>query len=258
MALLSCIYDSAVLGCKTAMNVILPEASAEDPRPVHELPVFTLLHGMDGTYLSWCANTRIEDLAAKHRIAVVMPDAKNSFYCDTPAGERYYTQVTQEVPAAAQRFFGLSDAREKNHIAGISMGGFGAVKLALTHPERYATVGSLSGALDMAAQIRNNTDVDDLKRAIIEDAFGREPRIENTENDLPWLLGQAAAQGKLPPIYQYCGTEDFLYQDNRRFLATAHALGVSVTYTETPGDHRWPYWAEQIGSYIPWALANVK
>lgn len=249
MAILSCIYNSAVLGEKTALNAVLPE-NAENPQ---ELAVFTLLHGLDGNYLSWCTNTRIQALAEKLGVAVIMPEAKNSFYCKGADGKDYYTHIAHEVPRVAQRLFNLSVAPRQNHIAGISMGGFGALKIGLLNPERYATVGSLSSVIDIAAQYRDAENLSARKLTALQNAFGDGDSIAGGENDILHLASLAAG-GVHPTVYQFCGTEDFLYEDNRLFLSRAKAMGLKVDYCEAPGEHLWTVWAEQIWDYIPWAL----
>jgi len=247
MALLNCIYTSEVLGVKTGMNVVLPEG-VEDMSRVH---VFTLLHGLDGNYLTWAANTKIQQLAEELKVAVIMPDAKNSFYCKTVAGEDYYTHIAYELPRVARRFFNLSGDRCKNHIGGISMGGFGAMKIGLLNPEIYATIGSLSSVMDVERQLLSSAGLSDHEREVLKNAFGEKPSIRGSENDIMFLAERVSSA---PAIYQFCGTEDFLYRDNWRFLAHARSIGLNVTYAEAPGQHLWPVWAKQIWEYIPWAI----
>lgn len=245
MAVLDCFYDSEVLGGKTALRAILPEHV-----PVATAPVFYLLHGLDGTYLSWYDNTKLEPLAARYGVVIIMPDAKNSFYTDTVNGERYYTQITREMPRRIEHYFGL---RGERHIAGISMGGHGAYKIALLNPEDFVTVGSFSGVLDLVANI--NDGISERKTAVLKEVIGEQLAVSGTENDLFDLARKTTASGrKLPRFYQFCGTEDFLYDMNRKFRDLARQLRLDLTYLEGPGDHTWPCWARQIEHYIPWAI----
>lgn len=253
MALLNCIYNSRILGAKTAMNVVLPENVSD----INSAPVFTLLHGLDGNYLTWCANTRIQELAEKYGVCVIMPEAKNSFYCKTAQGEDYYTHIADEVFEVSRRFFGLGDKPELNHIAGISMGGFGAMKIGLLNPTRFATIGSLSSVMDVEGQLIKSHGLNAHEREVLKNAFGENARIRGGENDI-FYLSERVAGKCMPAIYQFCGTEDFLYADNRRYLSFAKSLSLDITYEEAPGGHFWPVWAEQIWHYVPWAIRRAE
>ena len=156
MALLHVNYFSEALGVQTPVDVILPEvkqgigvdASAKD-----ELPkVLYLLHGYSDDQTIWQRRTSVERYAAKYNLAIIMPGVNHSFYCNEVYGERYWDFVSQELPRVMHRFFRLSDKREDTFVAGLSMGGYGAMKLALNFPERFGAAASFSGAvLIMAA-----------------------------------------------------------------------------------------------------------
>lgn len=241
MAVLDCIYDSEVLGGKTAMRVILP-----DDVPVTSAPVFYLLHGLDGNYMSWYQNTDLVPLCEKYGVCFVMPDAKNSYYTNTISGERYYTQISDELIQRVSQYFGLGGER---HIAGISMGGHGAYKIALKKPEMFATAASLSGVLDLKEVL--DDPIEERKCKTLSEAIGN-AEISGSENDLFYLLQNAS--GTMPRFYQFCGREDFLYNLNRRFRDFARSVRIDLTYLEDSGDHTWPVWAKQIEHYVPWAI----
>src|SRR5690606_35149889 len=113
-------------------------------------PVLYLLHGLSDDDTIWLRRTSIERYVAGLGLAVVMPNVHRSFYADMAYGGQYWTFLTEELPRVAGDFFPLSDAREDNYVAGLSMGGYGAFKWALSYPERFAAAGSLSGVLDLA------------------------------------------------------------------------------------------------------------
>ncbi|WP_341854260.1 alpha/beta hydrolase-fold protein [Brachybacterium sp. GPGPB12] len=150
------------LGMGTSMVVLMPQAasgigmeeadatrgSAADESGV---PVLYLLHGLSDDCTIWERRTSIERYATEKGIAVVMPEVRRSFYTDEAVGEAYWTFVAEEPPRIVARTFRVSTAREDTFVAGLSMGGFGAFKLALNHPERFAAAASLSGALDPAS-----------------------------------------------------------------------------------------------------------
>ncbi|WP_374019793.1 alpha/beta hydrolase family protein [Paenibacillus thiaminolyticus] len=252
MALLTCNYFSEVLGLGTAMTVILPETRSGQygmdnvtSTEVHK--TLFLLHGLSDDHTNWVRNTSIERYAAVKGIAVVMPQVHRSFYTDMAHGLRYWTFLTDELPAKARSFFPLSAKREDNYVAGLSMGGYGAMKWALSYPERFAAAASLSGSLDVAAPA--------LRELIREDArliYG-EGDIAGTPNDLFCLLEQADRhQGPKLKLFQCCGTEDFLYEDNLRFREAVRRTGFELTYTEGPGDHTWEYWDARIQDVLEW------
>jgi putative tributyrin esterase len=178
-----------------------------------------------------------------------MPAVQRSFYADMACGYRYWTFISEELPALARSFFPLSGAREDTFVAGLSMGGYGAFKLALTYPDRYAAAASLSGALDIASTIARE---DDAWRHEMQTIFGDLDQLPGSANDLFHLARQPAVADRKPLLYQCCGTEDFLYADNLRFKALADTLGLQLTYDEGPGAHEWGYWDTQIQQVLSW------
>ncbi|MEG2377107.1 MAG: alpha/beta hydrolase family protein [Clostridia bacterium] len=237
MAIVDSFFDSPALQAKTAFRAILP-----DDVDLRTCPVLYLLHGMYGTYLSWCENTEIESLSKEYGIAVIMPDAKNSFYTDAVRGERYYTYIAKELPELVSRMFCLGGER---HIAGLSMGGYGAFKLAFLNPGMFKTAASFSGCVDLANLIAGPLEEHQIKMYL--DIFGTRD-IAGTEHDMSSHINTSI------PLYQRCGTEDFLYSNNKRFRSAALAAGAKLQYSEGPGEHTWPFWADAISDYIPWAL----
>ena len=115
---LHCHFRSEALGMDTDVNILIPETGESD------IPVLYLLHGMHGDYTSWQNGSAIGKYARMRKIAVVMPSAENSFYCNMKYGYRYYDYMTKELPAFLARMLPiLSVKREKTFIAGLSMGG---------------------------------------------------------------------------------------------------------------------------------------
>jgi S-formylglutathione hydrolase FrmB len=130
------------------------------------------------------------------------------------------------------------------------MGGYGAFKLALRKPDQYAAAASLSGALDMVAHL-DNMNSSPLWRAEMERIFG--PKIAGSENDLLQLLNEnQASSGPRPLLYQCCGTEDFLYEQNQSFREACSQTDLQLTYEEEPGEHEWGYWDKKIQNVLKW------
>ena len=255
MAFIQCDFYSHTLRMATSINVIIPQTKdISQPSRLGQddkYPVLYLLHGLSDDHTIWMRRTSIERYATEKGIAVVMPNVHRSFYADMKRGLPYWTFLTEELPLTAQSFFPLSDRREDNFVAGLSMGGYGAFKVGLSFPERYAAAASLSGALDLAA---HEADPFGLFLPLeAENIFGSADEVKGGGNDLFYLAEQMAAHGgPKTKLYQCCGTEDFLYSDNQSFLTHARALELDITYEEEPGSHDWGYWDMKIQNVLNW------
>ncbi|MGG6311237.1 alpha/beta hydrolase [Paenibacillus macerans] len=262
MALFQCRFFSEVLGLSTSMTVILPElAQSQIGMPASgaagPYPTLYLLHGMSDDDSIWLRRTSIERYVSGMGLAVVMPQVDLSFYTDMAQGNRYWTFVSEELPRLCRSFFPLSEQREDTFVAGLSMGGYGAFKLALRKPDMFAAAASLSGALDIA---NNHHNIDGISPLFLR-IFG-EAGPQNTENDLLTLL-EPLAQGQkagkpVPKLYQCCGTEDFLYEDNQAFRKACSRAGLTLTYEEGPGSHEWGYWDAKIQDVLKWLPLRPK
>jgi len=241
MALFQCNFSSVTLEISASMNVIIPQGEKRRP-----LKTLYLLHGLSDDHTIWCRRTSIERYADAYGIAVVMPAVNRSFYADMEHGAKYWTFVSEELPNLARSFFPLSERREDNFAAGLSMGGYGALKLGLSHPERYAAVASLSGAVDVNRLVAEGFGGD------IKNIVGDAKSVAGTSIDLFALAERVASQPGAPLLYQCCGTEDFLYEDNVRFRDHCRKLGLPLTYEEEPGDHEWGYWDLKIQKVLSW------
>lgn len=255
MALVHCDFFSEVLGLSTSMDVILPQAAGKaqigmaSAARQRKHPTLWLLHGMSDDHTIWQRRTSIERYVAPMGLAVVMPAAGRSFYTDMKVGPRYWTFLSEELPAVARSLFHLSDARKDNFVAGLSMGGYGAFKWALRCPHQFAAAASLSGSLDMARHCKAEGDW----RKELECVFGDLCKIARSDNDLFHLARQVArSKGPKPRLYQCCGTQDFLYADNLAFRDYARKVGMDLTYEEGPGEHEWGYWDRMIQRVLEW------
>ncbi|EUJ31353.1 tributyrin esterase [Listeria floridensis FSL S10-1187] len=155
MALLHFKFRSNALAMATDVSLILPEQpSWFSEETLTKYPTLYLLHGLSNDHSTYVRNTNIERYAAEKGIAVVMPSADHSFYANMAYGHRYFDYVAYELPEVLPTLFPLSKKREDTFIAGHSMGGYGAFKIALTNPERFAKVASMSGVMDIDYIIR--------------------------------------------------------------------------------------------------------
>ena len=247
MALFHLVYFSDVLGVQTPVDVIIPEGKqgiGVDAAGEEKLPaVLYLLHGYSDDQTIWQRRTSVERYAASHNLAIVMPGVNHSFYCNEEYGERYWDYVSQELPMMMHRFFRLSDKPEDTFVAGLSMGGYGAMKLALNQPERFGAAASFSGAVDIASTRQRHNH--NWKRI----TGGKS--IKGTENDLFHMLKANAEAPHKPRLYVSCGTADFLYGQHKKFIPALKKAGWDVTaYEEPDATHEWGFWDREIRKFI--------
>jgi S-formylglutathione hydrolase FrmB len=247
-----CDFFSDVLGLSTSMTVILPQSTSNqigmrgaqgDAAP----PVLYLLHGLSDDDTIWARRTSIERYASSLGIAVVMPQVHTSFYTDEAYGLPFWTFLTKELPSLVATFFRVSDRREDTFVAGLSMGGYGAMKWALREPWRFAAAASLSGAVALS---HPSEQADPDFARLMHKVFADEP-TDGTPDDVLHLMSTADASA-LPALYVACGTEDFLYRSNLALLDAAEHSGVELTTDLGPGDHEWEYWDAQIQNVLDW------
>lgn len=254
------LFPSKYLATEPQVSVILPSRRlANDPgKQIWEIgkkfKTLYLLHGIGDNQTHWARFTNVEWFAEKYNIAVVMPEGNVSFYSDMVWGQKYWSYLSIELPRYMQAVFPFSEKREDNFTAGVSMGGYGAYKLALSCPEKFSAAASLSGALDVAGMLKNGGDKTSDKFSFSTDcAFGKGNDVQGTGNDLFFLLKDDLDKMKtLPRLYQNVGTEDPLYHFNQNFLHYAQSLNVPVTYEEHKGVHDWDYWQEQLPRVFRW------
>lgn len=257
MAFIQCNFFSDVLGMSSSMNVIIPEKKEnrigiKTKADQERYPVLYLLHGLSDDHTAWMRRTSIERYANKYGLAVIMPNVHRSFYTDMEYGNDYFTFVSQELPETAEKLFPLKTGRKNTFVAGLSMGGYGAFKLALNQPERFAAAASLSGALNLAENAERANKSDELYQEL-KWIFGNSKKVKNTEHDLFYLLKRLKGKKKkIPALYQCCGTEDFLYKDNIKFRDFCRKNKIKLKYEEESAVHEWGYWDQKIQSVLRW------
>lgn len=251
MALLDVHFFSKALQVQVSTLVILPEenmgigvtAGAGDRLP----QVLYLLHGYSDDHTIWLRRTSVERYAAAHQLAVVMPAVNHSFYTNEVQGERYWDYVSEELPGVMHGFFRLSDQPEDTYVCGLSMGGYGAMKLALRHPERFAAAASFSGVLDIADMSRRTHEAS----AGMARVFGDLTKLRGSENDLFRLLMQNEGAPHKPRLYVSCGTADFLYGHHGKFCREAVNRGWQLQRHDEPdASHEWSFWDSQVEYFL--------
>jgi S-formylglutathione hydrolase FrmB len=251
MALITLNFRSRALQIHTALHLILPqEGDWQAGIPRRAYPTLWLLHGLSDDHTVWLRHTAVERYVTGLPLAVVMPAANRSFYQDMAYGAAYWTFVSEELPALLRAWFPLSARREENFAAGLSMGGYGALRLGLTHPGRFAAIGTFSGAVN---PVRDEPDAAWMRERLL--MFGPPERYPGSDADLFALAEQVAqGPGPRPPIYQYCGRADFLYDGNVDFHQHLAQLGWDTLWTDDDGGHAWDRWDTQIERFLAWLL----
>ena len=248
MAFINFNFFSEALGMQTEAYVIMPQRQTAGQIGVtgeakgEKYKCLYLLHGLSDDHTIWMRRTSIERYADKYGICVVMPCAHRSFYSNMKCGMNYYTYIAKELPRIICEFFNVSDKREDNFVAGLSMGGYGALKIALRESDRFSVGAGLSSVADIHTALLRNATVT---------PFGENVDIPD-EDDLFYLADACAEKENKPRLYTVVGTEDFLYEDNLRLRDKLAALPYDYTYVEAPGVHSWDFWDEHIQGVLRW------
>lgn len=251
MALLHVNTYSKVLEQHISFDVLLPTDKENNDNLDKKYPTLYLLHGLSDDHTVWQRWSSLELQLGNMPLAVVMPTTLRGFYTDMKYGPKYFTYISEELPAICEKMFPLSTRREDRFAAGLSMGGYGAFKLGLRCADRFAAVASLSGALDAVESTEEAFDY----RALLGDyrlIFGEKGEAIGSEDDLFAMAERAAKEKKeLPKFFMWCGVEDKLYRENRLFNERfGDALGVE--YHEGDGGHEWKMWDQHIADVLNW------
>lgn len=264
MSLVHLNFFSQFLGNNTDVNIILPDLSmgevpAEFYNSGKKYPVLWLLHGTFGDYTDWLRKSNIEIYAAERNLIVVMPSGANSNYVNWPGfatGYRAWDYLTEELMPLVQGWFPASSRREDNFIAGLSMGGNGAMQYAVGHPEKFAGAASLSNAptnlrLMKEPKYDGGNGGDDQAQKLFNqrmknlvDNFGGLDGYVNSPINVWDRLPELLKAETLPKLYFCCGENDSLiWEKYCRFKEYAQKLGIPALFEEAPGyTHEWRFW----------------
>lgn len=216
-----------------------------------------LLHGLTGTDTDWLFGGVAQEMSKQYNLAVFMPTTGNSFYLDHGyEGGNFASFVGEELPEYIRDTFGYCLSRDDTMIAGLSMGGFGAIHTALQFPDTFSACIALSSALVIheiaKTGSRKNSIMPD---AMVRDVFGDPEKLLNSEYNPEVLYKKWKAQGKnLPRIYMAIGRDDSLYAVNQDFRHFLEAENADFFYEDGPGIHDWYFWNEYLPRGLEWAL----
>ena len=244
--------SSSLMGRPMAYRVILPIGYDGEADKNKRYPVVYLLHGLMGHYNNWTDKTRVAAVSSSLGMITVTPEGEDGWYTDSAskASDKYESYIIQELIPEIDKKFRTIPNRPNRAIAGLSMGGFGAVKFGLKYPELFSLAGSFSGAIG-GATITEKEFPGAIGRTI-NSIFGPVGSPTRASND-PFSIIRTATPdkiSKLPFIYLDCGTEDFLFRNNRDFVALLVDKKVPHEYRQLPGEHNWTYWDRQVEEFL--------
>lgn len=230
-------------------RVILP-ANYNNSNEKTFYPVIYLLHGLTGHFDNWTDKTNLAQYAAEYNYIIVTPEGGDGWYSDsvTVPADKYESYIVQElIPEIDKKFRTLGD-RKHRAIAGLSMGGYGAIKFGVKFPEKFVLVGSFSGALGIVSLPSKST----ATFPSIKNVFGEDDNQARKNNDIFRIVRESAPEQlkALPFIYFDCGTEDFLFQSNRDFADLLIEKKIKHEFRQLPGGHTWTYWNAQVQEFL--------
>lgn len=255
-------FKSKLVGKTLPYSVVLPSTYSMAGQPALSYPVLYLLHGLAGHYSNWLTKTKLADYAAQYRLIIVMPEGNDGWYTDsaTVANDRYETYIVQELIPDVEKHFRAIKGREGRAIAGLSMGGYGALKFGLKYPDKFIFAASISGALDAAARNDNNPgNAWNFLRPSIMQTFGEAESPTRAANDLNKLVREfpAGRLAALPFFYLDCGTEDGFLASNRELATIFLERKIPHEYRQLPGAHNWAYWDSQVQEVLKIAARKM-
>ena len=240
MASVTCRFHAATLGQDTTVEVVLPQ---ERPTPP---PVLYLLHGLSDDQSAWMRRTSVERYARERGLAVIMPCGGRSFYCNTADGTKYWDYVSEELPALVEKTFRVATGCENTFVAGLSMGGYGALKLAFKYPERFAACACLSGAITPDWLKENQP-------SLYAADFPETPVFRGSLHDpFVWAKELLRSGKRVPKLFMATGTEDWLHAQSVEFHEFLVKLGFDVKWISAPGNHDWFFWDARIQEVLDW------
>ena len=239
MALCTLCFGGKAIRKASAMNVIFPDNS-DVPGPY---PVLYLLGGMADDHTIWCRQTSIERYIQDLPLVAVMPSGGRGWYTDAVVGEAYEQHIMKDVIGFVERTLNVRTDREGRAITGLSMGGYGAMKLALKYPDVFGSVAAHLGAYDVVRSMGR----DENARAERARIFGDDP--VGGSNDV-FALAKRLDPARAPRIRFDAALDDGLIVQSRAFHEHLESLGITHVYAENPGGHTWAFVDEHVKDSI--------
>ncbi|MBQ2990764.1 MAG: hypothetical protein IJD60_05690 [Clostridia bacterium] len=249
---------------RTEVRVVLPDYPFQrDPQvsretvydPQKRFPVVYLLHGFTGDYTDWCTMMPMEAIAARYGFAVVMPHGYNTWYLNVPDGIQMENFIADELPAAMQAMLPISVRAEERFIAGLSMGGTGAMRIALQHPERYKAAAAMSAVPDPSLPLCEDSPLYTQQLLTsLKACYGGLEGLEDEHKNIMKLALKLKREGaRIPPLLFQYGEQDVRFEmQYPRFKAFCEENGLPATCTSAPGGHDFAYWNPTFLKTMEW------
>lgn len=255
-------FESKMVGKLLPYNVLLPVDYNQRAARTKRYPVLYLLHGLIGHYTNWLEHTHLANYARSYELIIIMPEGNNGWYTDsaTVPTDKYESYILEEIIPDVQRRFRTIDTREGRAIAGLSMGGYGALKFGVKYPQTFAFAGSMSGALGGASWTEADLRGFELIWRTLLPAFGPQDSPTRAANDVNKLYREVPAShiAALPYVYLDCGTEDPLLSSSRSLAAILLERKIPHEYRQLPGKHNWEYWDAQVQEVLRIAAQKMR
>lgn len=263
MALIKAAVESKCLHRRVRFVAVLPLDGMFLPPPGPEpFRTMYLLHGYSGNSVSWLTEGwPLGEWSEKYRMAIIMPEGENHFYVDDLVRHDMYGEfIGRELPELTRKLFPLSHERENTIIAGLSMGGFGALRNGMKYSDTFGHIISASAA-NVRDELKDITDEPNhvgATRGYFTSVFGNLDTVEETDRSLDGAARELAASGRpRPDIFFGVGTNDMLMYPNRHFRDTLASLGIDFTYKEGPGMHEPPFFIPFISDGLSHAVPDA-
>jgi len=240
------VFESTSLGRQMHYRVLLPEGYNATER---RYPVLYLLHGWNGDYKNWETRTNLFEYAKGLPMIIVMPDAENSWYVNsaTVPQDKFEDYIIKDLIKDVDDHWRTIRSPHRRAIAGLSMGGYAAIKFALQYPDLFTFAASLSGAFNAPDELDHVTD---LFNKSIYGAYGPDGSETRSANDV-YKLAESANVTKLPYLYLAVGNQDkFFLEPNRKLVSLFSSKGIRYEYHEYPGAHTWRFWDEHVPAVL--------
>jgi putative tributyrin esterase len=246
MAFATINYFSRSLQKASSFNIVFPD----DPNIPEPWAAFYLLHGLSDDHTIWMRRTSIERYVEKLPLVVVMPDGGRGWYTNALEGYKFEDDLVKDVVGLVDRTFPVRSDRSGRAIGGLSMGGYGAIKVGLKNPDKFCSINSHSGAIGF----NFDSETDRRLKPELTRVFGNNP-VGGSED--PFAIVERMDHGVVPPMRIDCGTEDRLIERNRKFHQHLESLHIAHEYQEFPGNHNWEYWDLHVREAVAFHVRNL-
>lgn len=258
--------NSKLLAREISYRIVVPEGYDADANKTKRYSVIYLLHGLGGSYENWTTRSKLAEHALKYQYIIVTPEGKNGWYTDSASvpNDKYESYIIQELIPEVDAKYRTLASRENRAIAGLSMGGYGALKFGLKYPDKFVLAGSFSGALGAAGWTSKLFEAGNIRGAIpdsLKAVYGADDSPTRAENDIFKMIRETSPEKAktLPFIYLDCGTEDLLViQTNREFGNLLFEKKITHEFRLLPGGHDWRFWNTSIDEFLEVSQKYIK